>query len=244
MLFLVLRQVFYVVLLFVADMLDIILGMVYYISRRIIDYAVVLLIGAGLFYLFVEYNPALQQRVVYWKNALFSKVESLTGLQIDIPSINIPGPEEVMDTLTREGSANNPNPLHPKNLHLDRLGMELPDVVLPAMQLPEIDIPETAMLIDVIGKHALPEPLHPLLEVVQDRHTLRQFRALADAGKLGKEGEGAIPLLQRSLYSSEPALRKASYQALREMKSPEARLVLRDYEKLIESIMHDARVGH
>ncbi len=256
--------VVYKVLIVTLIIFDRTIGLVLYtvislgagIISRILDYAIVLGIGAVIFYAFMEYNPGLRYEIQHIKTSITSTIRDFTGFQL--PNIGIPSPGEIYELITGRGSIDNPNPLHPDNLRSH--GIDLPDIRLPSMQsvLHEADIPVNAQdiqqlarelpqvnsLSEVFQGKTIPDAIEPLIGVVKDPDMIRQFQLLAESGALGPQGEAAVPLLEYALHSDNSQLRSAAFESLKKMNTAESQEALQTYQQLIMEGLKHANPGH
>ncbi len=120
----------------------------------------------------------------------------------------------------------------------------LPGIQLPTgIQLP--DVKDVGKLANLIPPQLLPKELQPLMNVTMDPETLKQFKSLAEGGGFSTQGAmAALPILKSALYGGNPELSGASYKALSQMNSPEAKAAIAQYEKLMEQMVHDANLRH
>ncbi len=87
-----------------------------------------------------------------------------------------------------------------------------------------------------IGAENLPKQLAPLLDVEQDMLTINYYYFLIEANYIGKNAEGAVYVLQNTLYSSNEQLARAAWDSLSLINTPEANRAKEIFANDVEEI--------
>ncbi len=87
-----------------------------------------------------------------------------------------------------------------------------------------------------VGADKIPSQLMPLLDVEQNMLTINYYNYLIRSGSIGKNGEGAILVLQNSLYAADRELAKAAWESLYNIGTVKAKYIMVMYSKDIENL--------
>ncbi len=116
---------------------------------------------------------------------------------------------------------------------------DIPDIISKGTS--SASIREFSTLFDELGAKNIPKELGPILNIIQDRNSIDGYKQLLNSGGMGKNAEGAIPLLAKSLRGDDINLQSAAQQALKMINSPNAKKELKNYQKFIEDMVKNGR---
>ena len=85
-----------------------------------------------------------------------------------------------------------------------------------------------------IGEEKLPKTLEPVYDLPVDMLTINYFYFLIQAGHMGENGEGAVYILERYLYSGKRELAEPAWQALLKINTQQSQHVMTLFAERIE----------
>lgn len=87
-----------------------------------------------------------------------------------------------------------------------------------------------------IGAEKFPKELEPILDIPQNMLIINYYNYLVNSSQLGERGEGSIFILQNSLYGEDKALAKASWQALHNIGTEQAKFIMFNFKTDVENL--------
>lgn len=95
---------------------------------------------------------------------------------------------------------------------------------------------ETSTIRESIGAEKFPQELEPMFDIKQNMLVINYYNYLVNAGQIGNNGEGAIYILQNTLYGKDINAIKAAWKSLHNINTKETKLIMANYASDIEEL--------
>ncbi len=204
-------------------------GGISFVMERIATFVVLTIVFMAGWHLFWKMNPELSLRVDEWGNKLHMYSQKYLG-GFSLPSINF-FDDAVEDTVRSGMGAMGLDSNKLPSLPSFPTGRSNPLSGLP-------NLTSATSLLDILPKdmieNAVPKEFAPLINASGDPQAVAAFSNIFSKGITPNNVEKALPVLKNTLLSTQSnEMRGAVLDTLKNIHSPVARKIIRDYEKLI-----------